>query len=217
MNPLYTNMSTGDYKPQLAALDNKGTPANTATDILNVARSATTPDVGAYEFAPLPCQARRWPAPLWLTPSTGLCLEMPITLNVTGHSPLGSITFQWQSSPDGVTWTDISPVQYFPQFNTIVGLSTWYRAAVTCINNTVYTAPVQVSLNNILLTGTYTIDPAGGNALPNFTSFQRAVDALLCGINGPIVFNVAPGTYNRADKNSTYTEYIENKHRNVPE
>jgi gliding motility-associated-like protein len=195
-NPLYTDPATGNYMPLLAALDNKGTPVNIATDILNVVRSATTPDIGAYEFAPLPCQTPPVAGTALVTPSSGLCLETPIELNVTGHSPLGAITFQWQSSPDGVTWTDISPVQYFPKFNTKAGLSTYYRAGVTCTGNTVYTAPVQVTLNNILLTGTYTIDPALPAVLPNFTSFQSAVDALLCGISGPIVFNVAAGSYN---------------------
>jgi gliding motility-associated-like protein len=197
MNPLYTDMNAGNYMPQLAPLDNKGTPVGITTDILNVVRSTTTPDMGAYEFAPLPCATPPVAGTAIATPSSGLCLEMPITLNVTGHSPLGAITFQWQSSPDGQNnWTNISPVQYFPQYDTRAGLSTWYRAAVTCTNNTVYTIPIQVTLNTILLTGTYTIDPAKPAALPNFKSFQAAVDALLCGISGPIVFKVAAGTYN---------------------
>ncbi|THU40431.1 T9SS type B sorting domain-containing protein [Niastella caeni] len=195
-NPLYTDPATGNFMPMLAALDNKGTPVNIATDILNAVRSATTPDIGAYEFAPAPCQTPPIAGTASVTPSSGLCLEMPIELTVTGHSPLGAITFQWQSSPDGVTWTDISPVQYFPQYSTKAGLSTYYRAAVTCTGNTVYTAPVQVTLNNILLKGLYTIDPSKPATLPNFTSFQSAVDALLCGITGAIVFEVAPGTYN---------------------
>jgi trimeric autotransporter adhesin len=197
MNPLYTDVNNGNYMPQLAAMDNKGTPVGITTDILNAVRSTTTPDMGAYEFAPLPCQTPPVAGTAIATPSSGLCLEMPIELTVTGHSPLGAITFQWQSSPDGQNnWTDISPVQYFPKYNTKAGLNTWYRAAVTCTNNTVYTAPIQVTLNNILLAGRYTIDPAGGTALPNFTSFQSAVDALLCGISGPIVFDVKAGTYN---------------------
>jgi trimeric autotransporter adhesin len=195
-NPLYTDAATGNYMPMLAALDNKGTPIGIATDILNAVRHVTTPDIGAYEFAPLPCQTPPVAGVASVTPASGLCLEMPIVLNVTGHSPLGAITFQWQSSPDGITWTDISPVQFFPQFNTKAGLSTFYRAAVTCTSNTVYTAPIQVTLNNILLTGTYTIDPAKPAALPNFQSFQSAVDALLCGITGPVVFDVAAGSYN---------------------
>lgn len=196
MNPLYTSAGTGNYMPQLVAIDNKGTPANIATDILNVVRSTTTPDIGAYEFAPPPCQNPPVAGTASVTPSSGLCLETPITLDVTGNSPLGAITFQWQSSPDGQNWTNISPVQYFPQYNTKATLSTYFRAAVTCSNSTSYTPPVQVTLNNILIAGTYTIDPALPATLPNFQSFQSAVDALLCGITGPVVFNVAAGTYN---------------------
>lgn len=48
---------------------------------------------------------------------------------------------------------------------------------------------------NAQLSGTYTIDPSGGG-LPNFTSFSAAVSALVSqGVNGPVVINVAPGTY----------------------
>jgi gliding motility-associated-like protein len=196
MNPLYTNTAIGNYMPQLVAIDDKGTPVNITSDILNVTRSTTTPDMGAYEFAPPPCQNPPVAGTASVTPSSGLCLETPIQLDITGNSPLGAITFQWQSSPDGQTWTNISPVQYFPQFSSKATLSTYFRAAVTCNNNTSYTAPVQVTLNNVLLTGTYTINPALPAVRPNFQSFQSAADALLCGITGPVIFNVAPGTYN---------------------
>jgi gliding motility-associated-like protein len=195
-DPLYTDPMAGNLKPKLVVLDNKGTSLNIATDVVNVTRSASTPDMGAWEFTPDPCQNPPVAGTALVTPNSGLCLEMPIELNVTGHSDLGAITFQWQSSPDGVAWTNISPVQYFPQFKTQATLSTWFRAAVTCSNNTVYTAPVQVTLNNILLTGRYTIDPAKPAALPNFQTFQSAVDAMLCGISGPVIFDVAAGTYN---------------------
>lgn len=41
--------------------------------------------------------------------------------------------------------------------------------------------------------GTFTIDPSGNG---DFTSFTAAVNALNCGISGPIKFNVKAGTYN---------------------
>ncbi len=48
---------------------------------------------------------------------------------------------------------------------------------------------------NAQLSGTYTIDPSGGG-LPNFTSFDAALNALISqGVSGPVVINVAPGTY----------------------
>jgi parallel beta-helix repeat protein len=54
------------------------------------------------------------------------------------------------------------------------------------------------------LTGSYTIDPAGGFTATNFTSFTNAVNALrACGVSGPVNFSVAAGTY-------TDTLYIPN-------
>lgn len=47
---------------------------------------------------------------------------------------------------------------------------------------------------NAQLSGTYTIN---GNASqnPDYTSFSAAASALSAGVNGPVVFEVAPGTY----------------------
>jgi hypothetical protein len=54
------------------------------------------------------------------------------------------------------------------------------------------------------LTGSYTIDPAGGFTTTNFQSFTNAVNALrACGVSGPVSFSVAAGTY-------TDTLYIPN-------
>jgi hypothetical protein len=45
-----------------------------------------------------------------------------------------------------------------------------------------------------LQTGTFTINPLGSGPT-NFTTFNQAVQALLCGITTPVVFTVSPGTY----------------------
>lgn len=195
-NPLYTDVANGDLTPQLASIDNKAKPLGIPIDITGAARHATTPDIGAYEFSPRPCQTPPVAGTASVTPSSGVCLEAPLTLNITGHSPLGNITFQWQTSSNGTDWTDLSPVQYFPEFKTVSTISTWYRAAVTCTGNTVYTQPVQLTLNNILLAGTYTIDGANATGGTNFKTFGDAVNAMLCGISGKVVFNIKPGTYN---------------------
>jgi|GEM_PF-230548 len=201
LNPLYTDVTAGNLQPQLAAIDNMGIDLGITTDIVGVARPAGTPDVGAWEFAPLPCDVPPVAGTAIVTPNSGICLETPIHLTVTGHSALGNITFQWQHSPDGVNWTNLGPEQFFPDFDTVTTVNTYYRCAVTCTGNTTYTPVVEVTLNNVLLTGTYTINNnAPATYVPgvpggNFTSFQSAVDALLCGVTGPVVFNVAPGTY----------------------
>lgn len=201
-DPIYSNTVIGDYKPLALAIDNKGTNVNITTDILNVTRSTTTPDLGAYEFAPAPCPATLVGGTSTVTPSSGLCLEMPIRLDITGNTPAGSLTFQWQHSLDGVTgWTNIGQLRYTPTFDTLTTVRRFYRCLISCgTSSTTYSSVTQVNLNALLAGGTYTIDatqpttwPAPGGT--NFQTFQAAVNAILCGIQSSVVFDVKPGTY----------------------
>ena len=50
IDPLYTSASTGNYKPSEATLDNLGAPLGVVYDIVDVTRSSSNPDMGAYEF-----------------------------------------------------------------------------------------------------------------------------------------------------------------------
>ncbi len=196
LNPLYADTLNGNYKPQITGLDNKGIGVGIATDIVNVTRSTTTPDIGAYEFAPIACQNPPTAGVSSVTPNSGICLETPIHLTITGNSPLGNITFQWQYSPDGTSnWTNISGVQYFPDFDTISTVNSYYRAVVSCDGSVAYTNTVHINLNPLLLSGVYTINPANPTGGANFNTFQDAVTAMLCGITGPVTFNVKAGTY----------------------
>ena len=201
LDPLYKDPANGDYSPQTTPLNDKGTPiAGITTDIYNRVRNLVTPDIGAFEFVPALCQLPPVAGTASVNP-TIICLENKITLTLTGHSPVGSITFQWQASSDGVTWKNISGIQYGPTFDTLASVDTFYRAAVTCQGTTVYSTIAQTSLANSLLAGNYTIDPAGTGAANfptgrNFISFQHAVSTMQCGIADKVVFNVVPGTYN---------------------
>jgi trimeric autotransporter adhesin len=207
MDPVFKDPGNGDFTPGIVPLDNKGIPVGgITTDILNNPRSGSTPDIGAYEFTPPPCTLPITAGTASVVPSSGVCLEQPIQLNLTGNSPVGTITFVWQSSLTGApgTWVDISPVQYNPLFNTTATVNSFFRASVTCNATTVYSTTVQVGLNTILPAGTYTID--GSNATSynplapapntNFNTFNEAVTAMACGIGGKVTFNVVAGTYN---------------------
>lgn len=186
------------YKPVLYPLDDKGTPVGITTDIIGEPRSTTTPDIGALEFAPAPCVSPLVAGTASVNPTAGLCLEQPITLDVAGHSPLGLITFQWESASSAAgPFTPLSGILYGPKYDTLTAVSAFYRAKVSCGGTDVYTNVVSVTLNPILAGGTYTIDSsaAAGDLWPlpgktTFLSFTDAVAALQCGITDKVVFNV---------------------------
>ncbi len=47
------------------------------------------------------------------------------------------------------------------------------------------------------LSGVYTINPSLSASATNFISLQAAIDKMVCGgVYGPVIFNIAPGTYN---------------------
>ncbi|MFM8918360.1 MAG: hypothetical protein ACKOGP_11575, partial [Bacteroidota bacterium] len=49
-DPVFLDATTFNYKPTSTSVDNTGAPLGITTDINNISRSLTTPDVGAYEF-----------------------------------------------------------------------------------------------------------------------------------------------------------------------
>lgn len=204
-NPIFINPAVGNYKPQSLQIDNKGLYVNISTDIENITRSTTTPDIGAYEFVAAPCPGTIAAGTATVTPASGLCLEMPIHLDLTGYSALGSIVFQWQYSMNGTSgWTNIGTEKFAPGYDTLTTAQSYYRCIVKCGvagGGADTSTVVHVGLNTILAAGSYTIDGTLPTSWPaqnpggNFNTFQEAADALRCGIQGSVVFNVT-GTYN---------------------
>jgi len=122
------------------------------------------------------------------------CSGENFNLSLTGNSLGSGQTYKWQYSLTGnAPWTDVSLAQVSPSFSTNQNISTYYRCMVTCSGNSVYSDSIQV-ITPALVGGTFTINgalPTGGG---NFASFAEAIDYIKCGINGPVVFNVAVGS-----------------------
>lgn len=208
-NPLYVDSAAGNFRPRIAVIDNMGARLGVGEDIEGEVRSLSSPDIGAYEYVPAACASPLIAGTAEANPATSLCLEKPVQLNISGHSPLGSTMFQWETSADGTTgWTPVGAIRYHPLYDTISTIKAYYRAKVSCDASSVYTNIVQVSLSTILPGGTYTIDNSnpttyvGGITGGNFHSFTEAVSAMTCGIAGKVTFNVLPGT------NGNYNEQI---------
>lgn len=199
VDPQYLNPLSGDFTPQQAVTDNIGEPVGILTDINGAARSLTTPDPGAIEFAVVPCTAPTVPGTSTVNPSSGICLGTFVTLNLTGNSTGGFQQYIWQFGPSATgPWQDISDTLYSPQYlyELLSHTNSWFRAVVKCGNGLSYSVPVQVNINPALLAGDYTINPANPPSATNFQSFTTAVAAMQCGIAGSVRFHAVPGTYN---------------------
>ncbi|NIG55471.1 right-handed parallel beta-helix repeat-containing protein [Chitinophaga sp. Cy-1792] len=194
-NPLFTSPATGNFIPANASIDNKGTPLPSVTiDILNQPRSTTTPDIGAFEFTPPPCTSPPTPGTTAVDKSP-VCAGTKIALSLTGNSTGLSQTYQWQSGTAAAgPFTNIGQPLTNPDTIFAVNASAYYRVAVTCSGNTAYSTPVSVVVNPALAAGTYTINKTQPNSATNFATFNDAKAAMNCGIGGPVVFNVVPGT-----------------------
>ena len=103
-NPSFNNPAFGDLKPVTDAIDNKGRPVGITTDILNAARSTTTPDMGAYEF--------NGPAlPVTLLSVSATRIAADVVVNWTTATELNTKAFNIERSFDGVNFTAAGAVQ----------------------------------------------------------------------------------------------------------
>jgi hypothetical protein len=136
------------------------------------------------------------------TNKTNVCSGESFQLNLSGNSAGTGQTYQWQRSATGTApWTDIGTANNFPQFTTTQNATFFYRCAVTCSSITTYSDSVEV-VSPALVNGIFTINKNLPASSTNFQTFTDAINYIKCGINGPVVFNVEPGT-------GPYNEQIE--------
>jgi len=107
----------------------------------------SAPDVGADEFGGRPlftCQAPN-PGNTIVTPQQ-ICLGQTVTLSLQNATSGTGNAFQWQSSVDGINFTNI-PNATAATYTTTPTSPLWYMCIVRCMNGpiTVYSNPVQVS------------------------------------------------------------------------
>ncbi|MCC5916398.1 MAG: T9SS type A sorting domain-containing protein [Cryomorphaceae bacterium] len=129
-----------------------------------------------------------------VTSSSSICIADTIELSLNGASFGLGQTYQWQSSPDNVTWTNIPGA--VRETEKVVFLdSIWYRCSITCMNSTTYSTPAHVDAIGSSLIGNYTINQLQPSSPTNFQSFNEFFDTLICGgVSGPVIVDVVPGS-----------------------
>jgi hypothetical protein len=75
-----------------------------------------------------------------------VCTTDNFTLSLTGSEPASSIAYQWQSSPDGVSYTDIAGATTLT-YTTTQSAHNFYRARVTCTPSTLSAFSTAVEVN----------------------------------------------------------------------
>ncbi|HSN61793.1 MAG TPA: right-handed parallel beta-helix repeat-containing protein, partial [Ferruginibacter sp.] len=177
--------------------DNLGNLCGTATTT-NTGTQTTRPNVTLNWTPATACSGVPVAGTATANPST-VCLGIPFNLSLSGTTVASGLTYQWQSSPDNITFTDIPGATSFSYSATQL-VTTYYRAIVTCTGTpggSATTTSVQV-FSPLAVSGTFTINSALPTGGTNFQSFNAAYDYIKCGISGPVIFNVdaASGPYN---------------------
>ncbi len=190
-NPLFST-SPNDFIPTSGQVNDIGGDLGVTEDILNVSRS-NFPDPGAYEFTSAPCNSSIVSGAT-LASVSNICPDKLFSLQLNGNSFGAGQLYQWQSSANNINWTNVGNATPNPSFVTSQLSSNYYRCAVSCGGGSpVYSTSIQV-ITPGYLSGTFTINKNLPTGSGNYQTFTDALNAVQCGINGPVVFNVVPGS-----------------------
>ena len=125
-----------------------GTPATASTTVANnaISSAADIPSGTIYRFSPPPpCVPGSLAGGTTVSSVTAACAGVNFTLSVTGASFGSGLTYEWQSSPDGVgSWTAIGTGE------TVVATqsaTTYYRRKMTCSGTDAYSTVIQIIQN----------------------------------------------------------------------
>ena len=174
----------GNYK-----VINNATAAPTASSTTFTTGINTLPAAGQiYEFNPPPLCNTATAGILTLSDSV-ICPTNTITATLPYNQNNTGFTYQLQYSENNTTYNTVGTNIAGSIIDTPTA-SGYYRVIKTCGTVSDTSNVKQFTVNPYFAAGTYTINPAQPTGGTNFTSFNDAIEAMNCGINGPVVFNV---------------------------
>ena len=147
-------------------------------------------DIGADEFDGAPSYTCSTPNPgQTLASINSICLGQTTHLTLENATPGTGVTYQWQSSPDNTTYSNILGATS-STYNATPSTETWYKCSVTCANGaeTVVSTEVQIIFNSSITsttpasrcgTGTVDLGATGAGTL-------KWYDAPIGGVAHPI-------------------------------
>ncbi len=147
-----------------------------------------------------PCAGK--PAkPVVSGPST-VCSGVTFNLSFAPTYPFSAITYQWQASPDSLTWTN---VYNFAQYSTSQTAKTYYRLIVGCTNSGLY----DTSLVKKVVMDNYENCYCTPGFTNNCSTISNIKDFILNGINGTMIKDLATGCSSPAVRFVNPTPFVE--------
>ena len=199
--------SSGSGSSATIGITNSGTDYQTLPNSSTVPAPSSTTFTTSISTFPASGQIYRWTPPVACTgtPTAGSTISNittagscdAITLALSGSSIATGLTYQWQSSPDGTTWTNIAGATNATttQYETA---TTYYHCIVTCTSSSSSATSTSVT---VTYTGIcfctpsyYYTSPATFDAMSNFTC--NGYSGSVINDNGPTVIP-ASGYENR--------------------
>ncbi len=195
--PQFTNVAVGNLKPISVPLDNLGFAVGINSDIDNVSRSISTPDIGAYEFSTALVCSGIPEAGNSTSSRSYACTNQNFTLSIDSASTGAGLTYQWLVSTNGINgpYTPISN-DTLRTINRTQSATSWYRCIVVCNGTGRDTSnAVNVRTTTTPFNGVYTLNKNGVQTATNYLNFETLLEELNCvGVSGAVTINVLPGS-----------------------
>jgi hypothetical protein len=127
-------------------IDAEGYAGSTITPCLNTYGYGETEDYLVNIVAAVACSGTPSPGATNANP-TSVCPNATTTLTLPSIPAATGYTYQWQSSPDGITWTNI-PSATGASYTATLTVTTYYQCIVTCSNSSLSatSTPVMVTV-----------------------------------------------------------------------
>ena len=132
--------ATGGSGNYINAISNSSTSTTTSTSWVG--------NGSGYRFTPPACTGT--PAPgNTLSTVNPVCPGQNFVLSLQNTTIGSGVTYQWQASPNGTTWTNIASAT-FSSLTTNQTATTYYRCGVTCSSNTTFSTSVLINMNTFM-------------------------------------------------------------------
>ncbi|MBK0401665.1 right-handed parallel beta-helix repeat-containing protein [Adhaeribacter sp. BT258] len=131
-----------------------------------------------------------------VAPFLFVCPNTNFQLDLVGATIGSDITYQWQSSTDGTTWTNIAGATT-SRLTTSHGITTYYRVVTTCSGGSSATSGmVEMITNPTPMSGVYTVNQnVPFSATGTYPTLNDLMKDLSCrGVSGPVTVNVVAGS-----------------------